>query len=155
VLPVYTARVSGNYGPVTAVTSDVGASYHALTIAERRRAAGARVPRGLDVVEGDRPGPEHGRDTEAELTARSVHGAVRQGAVAAELPHKFVASAVWEPRVRTTEPWLRHVANGRTISSIFYETSGRPHSYEIFGGTRLAGGRESSNRSGGAVYLPR
>jgi hypothetical protein len=32
--------------------------------------------------------------------------------------------------------------------------SGRPYSYEIYGGTRLSGGRESINSSGGAVYLP-
>ena len=32
--------------------------------------------------------------------------------------------------------------------------SGRPYSYEIFGGTRLTGGHTSINGSGGAVYLP-
>jgi hypothetical protein len=46
------------------------------------------------------------------------------------------------------------MTNGWTFSGIFYETSGRPFSYEIFGGTRLTGGRESINGSGGAVYLP-
>jgi hypothetical protein len=46
------------------------------------------------------------------------------------------------------------MANGWTLSGIFYETSGRPYSYEIFGGNRLTGGRESINGSGGAVYLP-
>ncbi len=40
------------------------------------------------------------------------------------------------------------------VSGIFYETSGRPYSYEIFGGTQLTGGRDSINGSGGAVYLP-
>ena len=41
-----------------------------------------------------------------------------------------------------------------SISPIFTESSGRPYSYEIDGGTSLAGGHESINASGGATYLP-
>ena len=37
VVPVYTKRISNNYGPVTAVTSDINASYNALTLEARRR----------------------------------------------------------------------------------------------------------------------
>jgi hypothetical protein len=37
---------------------------------------------------------------------------------------------------------------------LFVESSGRPYSLEIFGGTRLTGGHESINGSGGATYLP-
>ena len=40
------------------------------------------------------------------------------------------------------------------VSPIFTERSGRPYSYDIFGGTRLSGGHESINGAGGAVYLP-
>ena len=37
---------------------------------------------------------------------------------------------------------------------MFTESSGRPYSYDIFGGSYLSGGRESINGSGGPVYLP-
>jgi hypothetical protein len=40
------------------------------------------------------------------------------------------------------------------IAPLFTETSGRPYSFDISGGTRLNGGHESINGSGGAVYLP-
>jgi len=40
------------------------------------------------------------------------------------------------------------------VAPLFTETSGRPYSYNIFGGSYLSGGRESINGSGGAVYLP-
>jgi hypothetical protein len=40
------------------------------------------------------------------------------------------------------------------VAPLFKAQSGRPYSYEIFGGTRLSGGHESINGSGGAVYLP-
>ncbi len=37
---------------------------------------------------------------------------------------------------------------------MFIESSGRPYSYQIFGGTQLSGGHESINGAGGATYLP-
>jgi hypothetical protein len=153
VLPMHTARVSDSYDPVTAGTSDVGASYHALMIAARRRTAGARVPRGLDVVEGDRPGPEHRRDTEAELTARSVHGALRQGAVAAELSAQVRCQR--DVGAASANDGAVAQARGERLDDLEHllRDQRRPYSYEIFGGTRMAGGRESSNGSGGAVYL--
>jgi hypothetical protein len=69
-------------------------------------------------------------------------------------PHKLTASAVWEPSLVTPNRFLSHAANGWQFSPLFVETSGRPYSYEIFGGTRLSGGHTSINGSGGAVYLP-
>jgi hypothetical protein len=46
------------------------------------------------------------------------------------------------------------VVNGWSLAGIFSEASGRGYSYDIFGGTRLTGGRESINGSGGSVVLP-
>ncbi len=48
----------------------------------------------------------------------------------------------------------RRLADGWTLAGIFSEASGRGYSYEVFGGTRLAGGRESINGSGGSTVLP-
>jgi hypothetical protein len=49
---------------------------------------------------------------------------------------------------------VRRAADGWSLAGIFAEASGRGYSYDIFGGTRLAGGRESINGSGGSVVLP-
>ena len=46
------------------------------------------------------------------------------------------------------------LADGWSLAAIFSEASGRGYSYDVFGGTRLAGGRESINGSGGSVVLP-
>jgi len=46
------------------------------------------------------------------------------------------------------------LADGWSLGATFYEASGRGYSYGIFGGTRLAGGRESINGSGGSTVLP-
>ncbi|RZU41734.1 TonB-dependent receptor [Edaphobacter modestus] len=155
VIPVYTSRVSGNYGPVTAVTSDISASYNALTLEARRRNR-----RGLEfrvawtwskaIDQGQNAGATPQSNSRFDpFTVQYDKGLSRLN-----FPHKIVASAMWEPRLHTTERWLAYAANGWALSGIFYETSGRPYSYEIFGGTRLTGGRESINGSGGAVYLP-
>jgi hypothetical protein len=68
--------------------------------------------------------------------------------------HRVVASAVWEPRIVRGVKSLRGIVNGWVVAPLFTETSGRPYSYNIFGGSYLSGGRESINGSGGAVYLP-
>jgi hypothetical protein len=54
----------------------------------------------------------------------------------------------------TERRWLRRAANGWVVTPLFTAVSGRPYSYDIFGGSYLSGGRESINGSGGAVYLP-
>ena len=50
--------------------------------------------------------------------------------------------------------WLLAAVNGWSVAAIYQEGSGRGYSYDVFGGTRLAGGRESINGSGGSVVLP-
>ena len=155
VLPLYTARVSNSFGPVTAVMSNVSASYNALTLEARRRSR-----RGLDfraawtwskaIDDGQSAGAAPNLNSQLDPFALRYD----RGLSRLNFPHKLVLSAVWEPRLKTGERWLARAANGWTLSGIFYETSGRPYSYEIFGGTRLTGGRESINGAGGAVYLP-
>lgn len=85
-----------------------------------------------------------------------------KGLSALNFPHRVVAAAVWSPRVRgagsdvsaTAERAAWKLADGWSLAGIFSEASGRGYSYDIFGGTRLAGGRESINGSGGSVVLP-
>ncbi|WP_035347367.1 TonB-dependent receptor [Edaphobacter aggregans] len=155
VLPVYTARVSDSFGTVTAVTSGVAASYHAVALEARRRSRGGLEFRAAwtwskAIDQGQNTGATPRLNSQLDpFTVEYDKGLSRLN-----FPHKFVASAVWEPRVRATEPWVQRAANGWTVTGIFYATSGRPYSYEIVGGTRLAGGREIINGSGGAVYLP-
>jgi hypothetical protein len=154
-IPVYTARVSDRYGPVTVVNSGINASYNALTLEARRRGR-----RGLEfhlswiwskaIDQGQNAGASP--QTNSQFDPFTVQ--YDKGLSRLNFPHKVVASAVWEPRLRSRNPWAARIANGWTLSGIFYETSGRPYSYEIFGGNRLTGGRESINGSGGAVYLP-
>jgi hypothetical protein len=54
----------------------------------------------------------------------------------------------------TAERAVWRVTEGWSLAGIFTEASGREYSYDVFGGTRLAGGRESINGSGGSTVLP-
>ena len=154
-LPVYRARVNAAYGPVTDVLSNVNASYNALELEARRRGRGGldyRVSwtwsKTIDFGQGGGAAPR----TDSQLDPFNVR--YDKGLSNLNYPHKLVASAVWTPQPKLGRLWQRRLLGGWTASPIFVESSGRPYSYNIFGGTRLAGGHESLNGSGGAVYLP-
>ena len=109
----------------------------------------------LDVVEGDRLWAECGRDAADEWAVRSVRRALRQGAVGAELSATGGGQRSVDAGCRTASGnGYGQRCDGWALAGIFSEASGRGYSYDIFGGTRLSGGHESINGSGGSVVLP-
>jgi hypothetical protein len=172
-LPVYTARVSTSFGPVTDVVSNVNASYNGLTLEARR---------GLGSGRSGYSGAGRGLEFRTAWTwSKAIDFGQNSGAVprtngqfdpfnvrydkalsALNFPHRVVASAVWSPRLTaatwgmsaTAERAVWRLAEGWSLAGIFTEASGRGYSYDIFGGTQLAGGRESINGSGGSTVLP-
>ena len=173
-VPVYTTRVTPSFGPVTDLVSNANASYHGLTL-EARRGMGA----GRDGYSG----AGHGLDFRVAWTwSKAIDFGQSAGAVprangqfdpfsvrydkglsALNFPHRVVATVVWSPRLSvngdsgtsaTAERTAGKLLNGWSAAWIFSESSGRGYSYDIFGGTRLPGGRESINGSGGSVVLP-
>jgi carboxypeptidase family protein len=154
-VPVYTQRVDASYGPVTDIVSNANASYNALVLEARRRSL-----RGLEfraswtwskaIDFGQNPGAtprQNGQFDPFDLR-------YDKGLSALNYPHKLVLSAVWQPRISSERRWLRVAGNGWLAAPLFTERSGRPYSFNIYGGTRLTGGHQSINGSGGAVYLP-
>ena len=175
-VPVYSARVTPSFGPVTDIVSNANASYNGLTV-EARRGLGGRpgaggVGRGLEfrVAWTWSKAIDYGQNsgamprTSGQFDPFSV--GYDKGLSALDFPHRVVATAVWSPRfdypthdgeaVMNGAPgrWLLAAVNGWSVAAIFSEGSGRGYSYDVFGGTRLAGGRESINGSGGSVVLP-
>ncbi len=154
-VPFYTQRVSAAYGPVTDVVSNAVGSYNALVIEARRRAR-----RGLELraswtwAKAIDDGQSAGAVPRTNGQFDPFNLQYDKGLSRLNFPHKIVASAVWEPHLATPHEVLRTAVSGWQISPLFTETSGRPYSFDIFGGTQLSGGRESINGSGGAVYLP-
>ncbi len=154
-VPVYTQRVDASYGPVTDVVSDANASYNALVIEARRRSVGGLEFRAswtwskaIDFGESNGASPR----TNGQFDPFDLR--YDKGLSALNVPHKLVASAVWAPRFSSGRRWLRAAGSGWAVAPVFTERSGRPYSFNIYGGRRLSGGHQSINGSGGAVYLP-
>ncbi len=155
VVPVYTARVSTNYGPVTDILSNTNATYNGLVLEARRHSrrglefrANWSWAKAIDYGQNNGAVPH----TNGQFDPFTIR--YDRGLSTLNVAHKITAAAVWQPTVAMPERWLRAAANGWSIAPVFTAQSGRPYSYEIFGGTRLSGGHESINGSGGAVYLP-
>ncbi len=167
-VPIYTARISPNFGPVTDMVSNANASYNGLTLEARRGGRAGSGGRGLEfhVAWTWSKAIDFGQNASAVPRTNGQFDpfSVRydKGRSALDFPHRVVATAVWSPRVRgaessvaaTAERAVWRLADGWSVAAIFSEASGRGYSYDIFGGTRLAGGRESINGSGGSVVLP-
>ena len=153
-VPFYSQRVNTSFGPVTDIVSNVDASYNAMVLEARRRLhdgfefrASGTWAKAIDYGQGSST-PR----TNAQFDPFNV--LYDKGLSALNYPHKVLAGAVWEPSLGGERRWVRVAANGWTIAPLFVESSGRPYSLDIFGGTRLTGGHESINGAGGAAYLP-
>jgi len=168
-VPVYTSRVSPSFGPVTDVVSNANATYHGLRLEAQRglcRSGGAG--HGLEFRVGWTwsKAIDYGQNAGAVPRTNGQFDpfTVRydKGLSALDFPHRVTATALWSPRVSgaesgmsaTAERAVWRIADGWSLAGIFSEASGRGYSYDIFGGTRLAGGHESINGSGGSVVLP-
>jgi hypothetical protein len=153
-VPTYTARISTAYGPVTDIESNGGATYHAMVLEGRGRGRGLEFhlawtwAKALDYGQSGGAVPR----TNGQFDPFDVR--YDKGLAGLGRSHRVVGTLVWEPLVRSQERWVKAAVNGWTVAAVCLESSGRPYSYDIFGGTRLSGGRESINGSGGAVYLP-
>jgi hypothetical protein len=155
VVPYYSARVSTLFGPVTDIVSNGNGTYNALVVQGERRSrkglafrASWTWSKALDYGQNGGATPK----TNGQFDPFTV--GYDKGLSTLNFPHKVTASAVWEPQLKTPHRELRAVANGWQVSPLVVVTSGRPYSYEIFGGERLTGGHTSINGSGGADYLP-
>ena len=168
-VPVYTERVSTSFGPVTDVVSNANATYHGVTLEARRGIGAGRSgytgARGLEFrgawtwSKAIDFGQSAGAVPVGNAQFDPFNVRYDKGLSALNFPLRVVASAVWSPRLggdvqATAERAIWRAVVGWSLAGIFTEASGRGYSLDVFGGTRLVGGRESINGSGGSVVLP-
>ena len=158
-VPLYTARPISQYGPVTALVSNANATYHAFT-AEAQLRGGHGVARSLE-LRGSYTfsraidyGPQSSATPGLNGQFDPFRNGYDKGLSSLHFPQRFSGDLLYTLRVtRGPEP-ARRVLNGWRLAAIATAGSGAPYSYNVFGGTRLSGGRETLNGSGGATYLP-
>ncbi len=159
-LPVYAQRINTRFGAVTDIVSNANATYNALVLEARRRSRGGLELRASwtwsKAIDFGQIGATP--RTNAQFDPFDVR--YDKGLSSLNFPHKVQASLVWQPLPGSGRFFGRDLRLvGSTIRNwqfapIFTERSGRPYSLDLFGGTRLTGGHESLNGSGGAIYLP-
>jgi hypothetical protein len=153
-VPFYSQRLNTNFGPVTDIVSNADATYNALVLEARRRLhAGLEFRTSWTWSKAIDDG-QNGATPRINAQFDPFTVLYDKGLSTLNFPHKIQASAIWQPTPRTAERILRIAASNWTIAPLFTESSGRPYSFDIFGGTRLTGGHETINGSGGATYLP-
>jgi hypothetical protein len=157
-VPLYTQRAIAGYGPVTALVSDVNATYNAGEI--EGRWAGAVGAGRLEMhgsytfsraIDYD---PQSGATPRLNGRFDPFANGYDKGLSSQQIPQRFAGDVVFTVQVRSGPMELRRAVNGWHVGAIAAAGSGAPYSYQIFGGTRLTGGHETINGSGGATYLP-
>lgn len=154
-VPIYTSRVNPNFGPVTDIVSNGNGNYSGLILEARQRTRGGfnlRVnwtwAKAIDYGQTSGGIPRTNGQFDPFVTGYD------KGLSNLNYPHRLTVSARWAPVVRSEQRWIRAMVNGWEAAPVLLESSGRPYSYQIFGGTRLSGGHESINGAGGSNYLP-
>ena len=154
-LPLYTARVSPAFGPVTDILSDVNASYHGVTLDVTSQARSSlRVHASLTWSKAIDFGQNQSAIPRTNGRLDPFTAGYDKGLSSLNYPLALRADAAWTPKLRAQQKFLSRAANGWDVAPILTARSGRPYSYDLSGGTYLPGGHESLNGSGGSLYLP-
>ncbi len=154
-VPQYTARQTAKYGPVTALVSNANATYHSGEIGAQLREFhgwGARgsytFARAIDY------GPQSGATPRQDGQFDPFSNGYDKGLSSLQIAHHFTGNVSFRSSWSGGSREMRAALGGWRFAATGVAGSGAPYSYVIYGGTRLAGGRESINGSGGATYLP-
>jgi len=154
-VPLYTARRIAQYGPVTALVSNVNATYNAGTVeAALRGWRGVEMRGSFTFSRAIDYAPEIGGTPRVSGQFDPFSNGYDKGLSTLQFPERFSGDAIYRVSVRRGPKTLREVLDGWRAAAIATAGSGAPYSYEISGGTYLAGGHETVNGSGGASYLP-
>ena len=155
-VPRYTARRTTKFGPVTAIESNANATYHSGTaevILRPWHGWGARggytFSKALDY------GPLLGATPRQDGQFDPFTNGFDKARSSLDRPWQAAGAVSY----RSTwggdgGEWARQLLGGWGLGVIGRAGNGAPYSYVVFGGTRLSGGHESINGSGGATYLP-
>jgi hypothetical protein len=155
VVPVYTARVTPSFGPVTDVVSNGNAYYDALVAKVQTRPVHGLLVGGTYTWS---KAIDFG--TSSSATPRTngqfdpYADGYDRGVSSLNYPQALHVLGAWTPGGEGGQRGLKKWEDGWTLTGVSTARSGRPYSYDLSGGTYLPGGHESLNGSGGALYLP-
>ena len=161
-LPLYTARLSPNFGPVTAITSRANGSYNALALSASSSPAPTLLLRAAySWAKAIDDGPSLSGTPRTSTQLDPYANGYDKGLSSLNQVWTARVALTWEPGgpaqfgSSTAGRLLPgRLVRGLRLTPIFVAHAGRPYSFDLFGGSYLPGGHESLNGSGGALYLP-
>jgi len=155
VLPLYTIRPITQYGAITALVSNANATYHAFTAEAELRGLRSLELRGSYTFSRSIDyGPQSSATPGLNGQFDPFRDGYDRGLSSLHFPQRFSGDLLYTLRLQHGPAEVQRILNGWHIAAIGTAGSGAPYSYQVFGGTRLTGGRETLNGSGGATYLP-
>jgi hypothetical protein len=151
-VPVYSQRRVTQYGAVTEVVSNANATYHAGTLEAEWRGAGVSLRGSYTFSRAIDYGPQLSATPALNAQFDPFVPGYDKGLGSLNIPQRFTGAALWSSHIAGAG--VRRTLDGWRIAAIAVAGSGAPYSYGVFGGTRLTGGHETLNGSGGATWLP-
>jgi hypothetical protein len=154
-VPVYRARMTPSFGPVTDVVSNGNAYYDALMAKIQTRPAhgillGGTYTWSKAIDFGTSSSATPRTDGQFDPFADGYD----RGLSSLNYPQALHVAGAWTPGGEGVRRGIEQWKDGWTLTGISTARSGRPYSCDVSGGTYLPGGHESLNGSGGALYLP-
>ncbi len=154
-LPLYTARLSPSFGPVTAITSQANGTYNALVLTASTTPVRTVLLRATYTwAKAIDYAPSLSATPRTSTQLDPYANGYDKGLSSLNQVWSTHASLAWAPLPHLAEPVLQRLFQGFRVTPIFAAHAGRPYSLDLAGGPYLSGGHESLNGSGGALYLP-
>jgi outer membrane receptor protein involved in Fe transport len=153
-VPVFTSRVNPAFFNITEVRGAVESTYHALVLqANRRLTKGLQFQTNYTFSRAEDTGQTSVTFSATNTPTDPFNLNLDRGVTDFNIPHRFVASAVWSPDVKSDNDGVRWIFGGWTIAPIFTAQSGRPFSAVVSGRPIPAALNASITGSGGDSYF--
>jgi hypothetical protein len=153
-IPLYTARRSTAFGPISALASNANATYHSFNAEARLHTRGLQLRGSYTFARAIDYGPQLSATPRENGQFDPFTDAYDKSLSSLDVRHRFGGDLLLRSSLHSPSEFLRHSLSGWQLATIATVGSGAPYSYAIFGGTALSGGRDTLNGSGGATYLP-
>jgi hypothetical protein len=153
-VPLYRARRTTAFGPISALVSNANATYHSFNAEARLHTRGLQLRGSYTFARAIDYGPQLSATPRQNGQFDPFTDAYDKSLSGLDVRHRFTGDLLLRSSLHRGPESFRRSLSGWQVATIATAGSGAPYSYAIFGGTGLSGGRDTINGSGGATYLP-
>ncbi len=153
-VPLYTARRTTAFGPISALVSNANATYHSFNAEARLHTRGLQLRGSYTFAHAIDYGPQLSATPRTNGQFDPFTDAYDKSLSSLDVRDHFTGDLLLRSSLHRGPEAFRRTLSGWQVATIASAGSGAPYSYVLFGGNALSGGRVTINGSGGATYLP-